>query len=191
MCVHGISGLLGSVSQWPWATIIAVTTAFAGVAAAWAALYVGRSEIKDRRRQLGRETVAQVASAVQNWNEAAVGVLFRRTSETNIAARREYRRVTGEVAKVLLVAHMACDDDALKRYLDEIDVALQGFSNHIRPDSLPPDETPDEHDRTVLKAWIDGAATAGSGFLSRAVLVYGSNTPRRLPEWLRDEPRQT
>lgn len=176
-----MSGLLEVVGHWPWATI-------AAFAAVGVSLYVGQTQINQRRRLLGRETVGQLCATVHEWTDAAVRLAHHRGRESFSAVLLQFRRESAELTKSLIVAQMACHDAELQRHLEGIVSPVNKFTNQALPDSAPPGRELSTEAVAALDALITEGTKASVEFLERAQLVYASQSRwrRRCAECLRD-----
>src|SRR5690625_3488177 len=111
--IHELSDVLEVLGHWPWATI-------AAFAAAGITLYVGQTQINERRRPLGRQIVSQLVAAIDEWTAAAGVALRRPGSKSRSEVIDRFRGASFELTKALLVADMACGDRALQRHLKRI-----------------------------------------------------------------------
>ncbi|OBK89449.1 hypothetical protein A5649_13435 [Mycolicibacter heraklionensis] len=179
MCVRGISGLLEVLAHWPWATIAAFL-------AAAATLYVGQSQINERRRLVGREAIAQLSAAVQGWISAS----YRLRHQNVPDSRSEYRQAAENLSRAILAVKMTCNDAELVRHHGLMLVAATDFSERVQAALSSSADELSEPDAAVLDALANDLDTSFKGVLLRALNVY-MEPPRwrdRIPQWLRDRP---
>jgi hypothetical protein len=175
------AGWLQVVAHWPWSTI-------AAFAAAGIALWVARSQTRERENLLGRETVVAVMDAANKWQKegarflATVNKLLQGQMPPGEMNEGPLDHVTAAVAatdRVLKTARMACNDFEMLWRVAEAESQVGAFLELL---TRSPTETASEQLARLQGTpqaglqYLNGFGRAIEAFVSRGFAVY---SPRR------------
>jgi hypothetical protein len=179
--LHELSTGLRVVGHWPWSTI-------AAFAAAGIALWVARSQTRERENLLGRETVVAVMDAANKWHKegarflATVNKLLQGQVPPGEMNEGPLDQVTAAVAatdRVLKTARMACNDFEMLWRVAEAESQVGAFLELL---TRSPTETAAEQLARLQRTpesglrYLNGFAQAIEAFVKRGFAVY---SPRR------------
>lgn len=168
------------VEHWPWSTI-------AAFAAAAAALWIARSETRERSQALGRQVIVEVQHSALQWSiecSRFIGLIQKHIQNQASAAYlneeglEDFTATTGENNRVFKTARLACNDFELQVRLAEAESHVGALLDALDRPARGNESERDRLDRMVSVglASLKGFNLATEALANRGFALY---SPRR------------
>lgn len=181
---HWPQSALQAVTDWPWST-------FAAFAAAGAAIVAVGIEIRERRRALACEAVAELAAESSRWNTRSAAFLrnverFNKGLKSRQDINNEFVTLltdaSSEMTRALILVQLACNDS---EFLSKVDGARHKIDEFLSIVARSETAESEQAEAERLAAAIESGLSALDeiSYLTSSAVERGMRVYRRRRSW--------